>query len=157
MSTTTQSRPASRPHISTCRLIDLPGASDQRGHLAFIEGGRHIPFNFSRVFFLYGMPAGCSRGGHAHKRLEQFLIPLSGYFEMLLDDGHEQQRVVLDRPNQGLYLPRMIWSDLDHFSAGTVCAVLASMPYEETDYIRNYDDYKRAIAPGRPSIDATPA
>lgn len=127
--------------LATCRLIDLPKISDPRGNLTSIEGGRHIPFEVQRVYYLYDVPAGAQRGGHAHKDLHQLIIALSGSFDVLLDDGHKQQRNHLNRPYQGLYVCPMIWRELDNFSSGSVCMVLASNLYDEADYYRDYDEF----------------
>jgi WxcM-like, C-terminal len=130
--------------LAECRVIDLPKRSDQRGHLSFIESGRHIPFAFERIFYLYGMPKGTARGGHAHRTLHQFVLALAGSFDMILHDGEATRRITLDRPDVGLYVAPMIWADLDGFTEGAVAAVLASAPYEEADYIRDYDEYLRS-------------
>ncbi len=134
--------------IEKCKLIDLPKISDPRGNLTFIEGEIHIPFNIQRVYYLYDVPGGSDRGGHAHKALEQLIIPISGSFDVELDDGHVKKRFNLNRSYSGLYIPRMIWRILDNFSSGSVCMVLASNRYTEDDYYRNYDEYLAAIKDG---------
>ena len=128
-------------HLSDCRLIDLPKISDPRGNLTFIEQQRHVPFDIQRVYYLYDVPAGGERGGHAHKELHQLIIALSGSFDVYLDDGFEKKRVHLNRPYQGLYVCPMIWRELDNFSSGSVCMVLASNLYSESDYYRFYDQF----------------
>jgi|SRR5581483_5115912 hypothetical protein len=128
------------------RIIDLPKKLDRRGNLSFIEGGRHIPFHIKRVFFLYDVPGGADRGGHALKKCHQFLIAMSGSFDVVLFDGREKQRIHLNRSYYGLYLPPMIWREMDNFSSGSVCLVLASENYTEKDYYRSYDGYLNARA-----------
>lgn len=132
--------------IEHCKLIDLPKVSDPRGNLTFIEGGRHIPFEIQRVYYLYDVPGGSERGGHAHKALHQLIIAMSGSFDILLDDGRSKKRFHLNRSYQGLYVGPMIWRELDNFSSGSVCMVLASNYYEESDYYRDYSEYLAAIA-----------
>ena len=127
--------------LNNCRMIDLPKLSDPRGNLTFIEESKHIPFNISRVYYLYDVPGGSERGGHAHKNLHQLIIAISGSFDVVLDDGHKKQRYHLNRSYYGLYICPMIWRELDNFSSGSVCLVLASNNYDEDDYHRNYDDF----------------
>ena len=127
--------------LEKCRNIDLPKISEPRGNLTFVEGGSHIPFDIRRVYFLYDVPGGAERGGHAHKGLHQLIIAMSGSFDVLLDDGFNKQRFHLNRSYFGLYVCPMIWRELDNFSSGSVCLVLASNIYEESDYYRNYDEY----------------
>jgi hypothetical protein len=136
--------------LELCKLINLPKISDPRCNLTFIEGERHAPFPIRRVYYLYDVPSGAERGGHAHKDLQQLIIAVSGSFDVVIDDGSSRSRVHLNRPNVGLYLTSMIWRELDNFSSGAVCLVAASQIYEETDYIRNYDEFVgRAKAPPR--------
>ena len=127
--------------IDDCRMIDLPKVTDPRGNLTFIEGENHIPFDIKRVFYLYDVPTAESRGAHAHLELSQFLICLSGSFGVALDDGKRKEVIRLNRPWRGLLIPPMIWASEIEFDAGTVCLILASAPYDEADYIRDYDDY----------------
>ena len=129
------------PTLDKCLIIDLPIIPDYRGNLTFIEGGIHVPFDIKRVYYLYDVPGGAERGGHAHKELQQLIVAMSGSFDVVLDDGISKKRVHLNRSYQGLYLPRMIWRELDNFSSGSVCMVLASQKYNENDYIRNYADF----------------
>ncbi|AIF53718.1 FdtA/QdtA family cupin domain-containing protein [Pelosinus sp. UFO1] len=131
--------------IKDCRIIELPKISDPRGNLSFIEGNRHIPFDIKRVYYLYDVPGGETRGGHAHKDLQQLIIAMSGSFDVLLDDGREKKTITLNRSYQGLYLPKMIWRELVNFSSGAVCMVLASEYYTEDDYYRIYDDFLLAV------------
>ena len=127
--------------IDKCKLIQLPKISDPRGNLTFIEGEIHIPFEISRVYYLYDVPGGSSRAAHGHKHLHQLMIAMSGSFDVTLDDGFEKKKFHLNRSYYGLYIPPMIWRDLDNFSSGSVCMVLASEKYEESDYFRNYEDF----------------
>jgi hypothetical protein len=131
--------------LSDCRLIDLPKIIDERGNLSFIESGVHIPFDIKRVFYLYDVPGGSDRGSHAHKNLHQFIVAMSGSFDMVLDDGKDQKRFLLNRSYYGLYVSPMMWSRLDNFSSGAVCMVLASERYYEDDYYRNYADFIEAL------------
>jgi dTDP-4-dehydrorhamnose 3,5-epimerase-like enzyme len=131
--------------VGECRLIDLPRIHDPRGNLTFLESGIHAPFQIERVYYLYDVPGGETRGGHAHKELQQFIIAAAGSFDVVLDDGRERQRYHLNRSYFGLYLPRMIWRELDNFSSSSVCLVLASAHYAEEDYIRDYAEYCRIV------------
>ncbi|MEM4675889.1 MAG: FdtA/QdtA family cupin domain-containing protein [Nitrososphaerota archaeon] len=127
--------------LDQCKIIQLPKITDPRGNLTFIEGGRHIPFKIERVYYLYDVPGGADRGAHAHKALHQFVVAMSGSFDVVLDDGDRKQRYHLNRSYFGLYICPMMWRYLDNFSSGAVCMVLASAPYDESDYIRNYDEF----------------
>jgi WxcM-like, C-terminal len=131
--------------LELCRVIDLPKISDPRGNLTFIEGGRQIPFDIQRVYYLYDVPGGAERGGHAHKGLTQLIIAMSGSFDVVLNDGHHKRRFHLNRSYQGLLVCPMIWRELDNFSSGSVCMVLASNLYDEEDYYRNYQDFMAAV------------
>ncbi len=132
--------------LKTCRLIDLPRITDPRGDLTFVENDRHIPFEIRRVYYLYNVPAGADRGAHAHKALHQLIIAVSGSFDITLDNGRERQRFHLDTPHQGLYIPPMMWREMENFSAGTVTVVLASELYSEDDYYRDYATFLRALS-----------
>jgi WxcM-like, C-terminal len=132
-------------NIDKCKIIDLPKISDPRGNLTFIEGGQHIPFDIRRVYYLYDVPGGAQRGGHAHKALSQLIIAMSGSFDVILDEGGEKKRFHLNRSYQGLYVCPMMWRELDNFSSGSVCMVLASNIYEDSDYYRDYNEYLAAI------------
>ncbi len=131
--------------LQHCRLIDLPKVHDPRGNLTFVEGGIHVPFGIERVYYLYDVPGGSQRGGHAHRGLEQLIVAMSGSFDVLLDDGRERRRYHLARSYYGLYVPTMIWRELDNFSSGAVCMVLASNKYDEADYYRDYAEYRAAV------------
>ena len=132
-------------NLSRCKIIDLPKISDARGNLTFVEENRHIPFEIKRVYYLYDVPGGESRGGHAHKRLEQFIIAASGSFDVILDDGFDRKRFHLNRSYYGLYVHSMIWRELDNFSSGSVCLVLASELYDKDDYIYDYATFKKMV------------
>ena len=129
------------PLISDCKIIELPKINDPRGNLSFIEEMNHIPFKIKRIFYLYDIPTDESRGAHAHKELHQFLICLSGSFNVQLDDSHSKTLIHLNRPWKGLYIPPMIWAAEINFDPGSVCLSLTSEFFEESDYIRNYDEF----------------
>jgi len=131
--------------ISKCKIINFPVINDPRGNLTFIENSRHIPFDIKRIFYLYDVPGGSERAGHANKYIHQVIIAMSGSFDILLDDGYEKKRFHLNRSYYGLYIPPMIWRVIDNFSSGSVCLVLASDFYSEDDYYRNYDDFLKAV------------
>jgi hypothetical protein len=131
--------------LSRCRIIELPKITDARGNLSFIEGGKHIPFDIRRVYYLYDVPGGTDRGSHGHGKLHQFIVAAAGSFDVVLDDGCEKHRFHLSRSYVGLYVCPMIWRHLDNFSSGAVCMVLASEHYDADDYIHNYDDFVRAV------------
>lgn len=127
--------------IDKCQMISLPKITDPRGNLTFVEGGNQIPFSIERVYYLYDVPGGAERGGHAHKGLHQLIIAMSGSFDVVLDDGKNKKRIHLSRSYNGLYVCPMIWRELDNFSSGSVCMVLASNRYDEEDYYRNYEEF----------------
>jgi len=127
--------------LEKCRLVDLPKISDPRGNLSFIEGSQHIPFDIKRVYYLYDVPGGSDRGSHAHKDLHQFIVAMSGSFDVILDDGLQKRRFHLNRSYYGLYVCPLMWRELDNFSSGSVCMVLASERFDEKDYIRDYKDF----------------
>lgn len=131
--------------IADCRIINLPKIQDPRGNLTFIEGTRHVPFVINRVYYLYDVPGGAERGGHAHKDLHQLVIAMSGSFDVVLDDGAAKHRFHLNRSHYGLYICPMMWREIDNFSSGSVCMVLASNYYEESDYYRDYGEYRSAL------------
>lgn len=127
--------------IEQCKIIDLPKISDPRGNLTFVEGGHHIPFDIKRVYYLYDVPGGAERGGHAHKALHQLIIAISGSFDIHLDDGHEKKTIHMNRSYYGLYVCPMMWREIDNFSSGAVCMVLASNYFDEDDYYRDYSKF----------------
>lgn len=131
--------------VKGCRIIDLPKIPDDRGNLTFIESERHIPFEIRRVFYLYDVPGGAMRAGHALKTCEQFLVAMSGSFDVILDDGMSKERFHLNRSYYGLYIPPLTWREIDNFSSGSVCLALASSYYVESDYFREYTDFLKAI------------
>jgi dTDP-4-dehydrorhamnose 3,5-epimerase-like enzyme len=128
-------------NVDACRIIELPKITDPRGNLTFVEGSNHVPFDIKRVYYLYDVPGGETRGGHAHKDLEQFVIAMSGSFDVVVDDGKRKRTFTLNRSYYGLYMPRLIWRELVNFSSGAVCTVLASHPYVESDYLRDYEAF----------------
>jgi hypothetical protein len=127
--------------IEACQIIELPKIADPRGNLSFIEGGRHIPFEIKRVFYLYDVPGGETRAGHALKKTEQFIIAASGSFDLILEDGNERRTIGLNRSWKGVYIAPMVWRELVNFSSAGVCLALASAYYDEGDYIREYEEY----------------
>ena len=134
--------------LADCRLIDLPKVHDARGNLTFIEGERHVPFDIRRVFYLYDVPGGSTRAGHALRTCHQFIVSLSGAFDVVLDDGAARQRFHLNRSHYGLYVTPLTWRELDNFSSNSVCLVLASEPFDERGYFREYEAFLRAVRDG---------
>ena len=131
-----------RSTVYDCTVIELDRHhSDRKGNISVVENGRDVPFNVKRAYYLYDVPGGESRGGHAHKELRQLIIAASGSFTVTLDDGHVKRTFTLNRPYQGLYVVPGIWRTLDDFSSGAVCMVLASEKYDEADYIRDYNEF----------------
>ena len=141
--------------IDNCRLLQFPRIGDERGNLTFIEAERHVPFEVKRVFYLYGVPLGQSRGAHAHRELHQVMICLAGSFDVIVRDGIKEQRYSLTDPSFGLYVPPMVWDLEVNFSAGAVCMVLASDYYDEADYYRDWNEYLEAVGKGRQGVDVT--
>jgi dTDP-4-dehydrorhamnose 3,5-epimerase-like enzyme len=135
--------------LKQCQIVDLPKITDPRGNLTFIEGGRHVPFQIQRVYYLYDTPGGAERGGHAHKELHQLIVAMSGSFDVILNDGREKKRFHLNRSYYGLYVCPMIWRELDNFSSGSVCMVLASNFYDESDYFRDFQEFLKASKTAR--------
>ena len=131
---------ASGPGIG--KIINLPRIPDQRGNLTFIEGEHHVPFDIKRVYYLYDVPGGASRGGHGHRNLHQLVIAMAGSFDIILDNGEDAERFTLNRSYYGLHIPPMTWRELENFSSGAVCLVLASEVYDESDYFRDYDAFR---------------
>ncbi|HEX3240764.1 MAG TPA: FdtA/QdtA family cupin domain-containing protein [Solirubrobacterales bacterium] len=136
--------------IELCTTIELPVVADPQGDLAFAERDNHVPFEIARVFYVYDVPAGATRGGHAHRTLEQVVFCVAGRLEIVVDDGERSRPFVLDDPRRGLYLPPMVWHDIGEFEAGTVYLVLASQEFDEGDYVRDRDEFLAAVrAPAR--------
>ena len=131
--------------LKECKLIELPKISDPRGNLTFIEGTKHIPFEIRRIYYLYDVPGGAHRAGHAHRTLHQVLVALSGSFDITVDNGFSQTKFHLNRSYQGLYIPAMVWRDIDNFSTGAVCLALASTVYDESEYYREYEIFLRDV------------
>ena len=127
--------------IADCIITELPRIQDPRGNLTFVEGGKQAPFDIRRVYYLYDVPGGSERGGHAHLQLHQLMIAMSGSFDIVLDDGFDRKRVHLNRSYNALYIPPMTWRELDNFSSGSVCMVLASEHFDEADYLRDYSAF----------------
>jgi len=127
--------------VKGCRIIELPKIPDERGNLTFIEGDRHIPFKIQRVFYLYDVPGGATRAGHALHTCHQFLVAMSGSFDVILDDGFTKECYHLNRSYYGLYIPPLTWREINNFSSGSVCLALASDYYNEDDYYRNYNEF----------------
>lgn len=131
--------------IEKCRILTFPKIVDQRGNLSYVEGKKHIPFDIARVYYLYDVPGGETRGGHAHRKLEQVIIAINGSFDVELDDGRHKKTFHLRKANQGLYLSRMIWRELTNFASGSVSLVLASTPFNEADYYRDYEEFLKVV------------
>lgn len=131
--------------IKNCKLINLPKISDPRGNLTFIESGKHIEFNIKRVYYLYDVPGGAERAGHALKTCQQFLVAMSGSFDVSLNDGNEKQKIHLNRSYYGLYVAPMVWREIDNFSSGSVCMALVSTFYDPSDYYRNYEEFLASL------------
>ncbi len=140
--------------VTDCRFIDLPKITRPEGNITPVEGGETIPFEVARVYYLYDIVGGADRGGHAHRDLQQLIVAVMGAFNVVLDDGAERRKVELNRGYRGLYVPRMIWRELVDFSSGAVCVVLASLPYLESDYIRDYDEFAQSRADEKMSAGA---
>lgn len=129
--------------VADCIILPLPKILDERGNLSFIEGGNHIPFEIQRTYWIYDVPGGETRGGHAYKELQEFFVALSGSFDVVLNDGVTRKVVSLNRSYFGLYVPNMLWRHLENFATNSVCLILASMPYNQEDYTRDYEIYRK--------------
>lgn len=130
-----------KPSVYDCTIIRLPMIENRSGNITIVENNQHLPFNVKRVFYIYDIPGGKDRGAHAHKECHQFLIAVSGSFEVEVDDGKTKRTFNLNRPDMGLHVPPYIWASEKNFSSGCVCLVLTSHKYDENDYIRSYEDY----------------
>ncbi len=128
-------------NLDKCQIFNLPRINDPRGNLTFVESNRHIPFAIQRVYYLYDVPSGSVRGGHAHKALHQLIIAMSGSFDIHLDDGCSKKTVHMNRSYHGLYVCPMIWREIDNFSSGAVCMALVSEYYDALDYYRDYNQF----------------
>lgn len=133
-----------RVTIADCRLIELPKIGDPRGNLTFLENDSQIPFSIERVFYLYDVPGGAMRAGHALRSCDQFIVAMAGSFDVIVDDGKEKRTFQLNRSYIGLYVPPCIWRELENFSSGSVCLVLASEKYSEEGYYREYESFLQA-------------
>ena len=134
--------------VYDCSVIEMDKHHHEKGNITVVENSKTIPFDVKRIYYLYDVPGGEARGGHAHKALYQLIIAASGSFNVTLDDGHVKRTVTLNRPYQGLYVVPGIWRELDNFSSGSVCLVLASEEYDEADYIRTYEEFQNRSIPG---------
>ncbi len=132
-------------NLSSVNLISLPKIKDYRGNLTFLESKKHIPFEIKRVYWIYDVPGGQKRGGHAYRTLNEFIIAISGSFDVILNDGKEKQKISLNRSYYGLYIPKMVWRHLENFSTNSLCLILASDLYDKNDYIRNFKNFKKEI------------
>jgi dTDP-4-dehydrorhamnose 3,5-epimerase-like enzyme len=128
--------------ISQVETIQLPKILDERGNLSFFENNNQIPFQIARAYWIYDVPGGEVRGGHAYKTLREFIVALSGSFDVVLNDGKEEKRISLNRSYKGLYVPNMIWRQLENFSTNALVLIVADQPYNENDYIRDFDEFK---------------
>lgn len=128
-------------NINDVQIIDITKVHDTRGNLSVLEGNA-VPFEMKRIYYLYDIPSGVRRGGHSHKDCQELLVALSGSFDVIVNDGTEQKTVMLNKPNLGLLIPNGIWRELENFSSGSVCLVLASDVFAEEDYIRDFEDFK---------------
>lgn len=135
--------------IESCKIIELPKIQDPRGNLTFVEGGKHIPFDIKRVFYLYDVPGGETRAGHALKTCYQLVSAVMGSFDVVLDDGKSRKTFQLNRAYQAILIPPAVWRELENFSSGAVCLVLASEQYNEGAYYRDYDEFVEAVKSGK--------
>ena len=131
--------------LSECRIINFPKINDVRGNLSFIENNNQIPFEIKRAYYLYDVPSGATRGGHSHKIMQQIIIAISGSFDVILDDGNNKKLYFLNRPHYGLYVSPGIWRELENFSSNSVALSLVSTLYDERDYVRDYEIFKKMI------------
>ena len=134
--------------IDKCRIINFPVVAEARGNLTFIEENKHVPFSIKRVYYLYDVPSGAARGGHAHKELQQVIIALSGSFDVIVDYGNEREIFSLNRPNLGLYIPPGVWREIENFSSNSVALMVVPEFYDENDYLRDYSIFKKRAQNG---------
>lgn len=127
--------------VFDCTMVTLPINHQHNGNLTAVSNGNQVPFDIKRVYYLYDVPGGFGRGGHGHKELQQLIVALSGSFDIIVDDGNVKRTFHLSRPNMGLYMPSGLWRELDNFSSGSICFVLASHEYDENDYFRDYEKF----------------
>lgn len=130
-------------NLRDVKIIQLPKIPDRRGNLSFIEQEHHIPFAIQRAYWIYDVPGGETRGGHAYRENHEFIVALSGSFDVILSDGQREERFALNRSYYGLYVPKMMWRSMENFSTNSLALILASTPYEHGDYIRDYEEFKR--------------
>lgn len=135
--------------VADCEMVDLPKIYNEAGNITVLENNINIPFEVQRIYYLYDVPMGSERGGHGHYKLEQYIIAASGSFSFILDDGKNKKEVFLNDPSKALHIKPGIWREIINFSSGSICLVLASHEYNETDYIREYDEYKKYIKNGK--------
>lgn len=127
--------------VFDCTLLELPKNHSEKGNITAVNNGLEVPFHIQRVYYLYDVPGGEARGGHAHRDLQQLIVAASGSFDLTVDDGKVKRTFQLNRPYQGVFMPAGLWRELNNFSSGSICLVLASIPYSETDYIRDYQEF----------------
>lgn len=137
-----------RSRINDCRIIELPKVHFKAGNMSIADGIKEVPFKVERVFWIYDIPAGEARGAHSHRECHQFIIAASGSFEVEVDDGDEKKIIYLNRPFYGLHIPPGIWAHELNFSAGAICLVLTSMPFDDNEYIKNYEEFRRFVVSG---------
>lgn len=128
-----------------CRIIDLPKHADPRGNLSVVEGGVQVPFDIERVYYLYDVPGGSARAGHGHVELQQLMIAMSGSFDVIVDDGYTRKKFHLNRSYYGLYIPKMMWREVENFSSGGVCLVMASTKFDKSDYYYDYNEFAAMV------------
>jgi hypothetical protein len=131
--------------LSEVKLLELPKILDPRGNLSFLQNNDQLPFAVQRVYWIYDVPGGDFRGGHAYRSLQEVIISLSGSFDVVLSDGHEEKKITLNRSYYGLYVPKMIWRQLENFSTNALAFIAADQPYSEQDYIRDFEAFKQTV------------
>lgn len=131
--------------LKKARVIEFPKVCDTRGNLSFIEGARHVPFSIHRIFYIYDVPGGETRGGHAHKKCAEVITAVSGSFDLIITNGREESRITLNRANMGVLIPPGSWITMPNFTTGTILLAIASHEYDEEDYIRDFDEYLRYV------------